>query len=573
MAILGHKYGYRTLPVEIDQSEFEKLMGLLESEDTTIIRDFYALDTNALSPVYVLQPRKADDSDWWNREKKIIALFRKVADQLDPETAEKYFISITEKEVKYGFLDNRLHEEQVICLKRQLSHVTDERHVHRHIIDMKDGVVDADAQKYLSELKNDKIGEKMAGADDVVLDFEYTEDETDACRQYIVNTCDKVCEQVSRKILESYKTHHHVEKDLVYDEVVQHKKFALQKTDNFVGREDLIQNITTKITKSLGQESKVLGLYGTSGCGKTSLMAVVAKTLKDSLVPNATIVLRFLGTTGQSGSIRAALYSVCMQLAKVYGKPVINVPRGYSDLITYFQEALNYGTASQPIIIFLDSLDQLSNEDFGQNLKWLCLAQNIPAHASIVVSTIPGSCLNALKAHLPQDQLIQVPNMTSADGPLLLDQMLAAQGRKVTPDQRKILLDAFAKCPLPLFFRLAVDIAIKWHSYDEIAKDEIADDMPGLITTLFEQLESRFGAMFVQHALAYITCARDGLSVGELEDILSCDDEVLDYLFDYWLPPFRRIPQLLWIRVRNELASYLMERGTNGVNAYGWYHR
>ena len=39
------------------------------------------------------------------------------------------------------------------------------------------------------------------------------------------------------------------------------------------------------------------------------------------------------------------------------------------------------------------------------------------------------------------------------------------------------------------------------------------------------------------------------------------------------MPPFRRIPPLLWIRVRNELGFYLVERGTDGVAAYSWYHR
>jgi len=41
----------------------------------------------------------------------------------------------------------------------------------------------------------------------------------------------------------------------------------------------------------------------------------------------------------------------------------------------------------------------------------------------------------------------------------------------------------------------------------------------------------------------------------------------------YWVPPFRRIPPLLWIRVRHELGFYLVERGTDGVAAYSWYHR
>jgi len=34
--------------------------------------------------------------------------------------------------------------------------------------------------------------------------------------------------------------------------------------------------------------------------------------------------------------------------------------------------------------------------------------------------------------------------------------------------------------------------------------------------------------MFVKRALSYISAAKNGLAAAELEDILSCDDEVLD---------------------------------------------
>ena len=47
-------------------------------------------------------------------------------------------------------------------------------------------------------------------------------------------------------------------------------------------------------------------------------------------------------------------------------------------------------TEEKPLIIFFDSLDQLSNEDFGKNLKWLSLKQDLPDYCNIVVSTLPG---------------------------------------------------------------------------------------------------------------------------------------------------------------------------------------
>ena len=50
----------------------------------------------------------------------------------------------------------------------------------------------------------------------------------------------------------------------------------------------------------------------------------------------------------------------------------------------------------------------------------------------------------------------------------------------------------------------------------------------------------------MSHALAYVTAAKSGVSETELEDLISLDDKVLDDIYQYHLPPVRRIPPLLW---------------------------
>lgn len=100
----------------------------------------------------------------------------------------------------------------------------------------------------------------------------------------------------------------------------------------------------------------------------------------------------------------------------------------------------------------------------------------------------------------------------------------------------------------------------------------------------------------MSHALAYVTAARSGVSESELEDLISLDDKVLDdiyqvltaiwlklmpsqmfhlivFLFQYHLPPVRRIPPLLWTRVRSDLPGYLSDSEADGVSVINWYHR
>ena len=65
-------------------------------------------------------------------------------------------------------------------------------------------------------------------------------------------------------------------------------------------------------------------------------MAVVAKEMKTKN-PRATVVIRFLGTTSDSGSARNTLYSVCRQIIRVYEGNEQDVPLSYKELITYFR--------------------------------------------------------------------------------------------------------------------------------------------------------------------------------------------------------------------------------------------
>ncbi|KAH7715370.1 Protein T05C3.2, partial [Aphelenchoides avenae] len=53
---------------------------------------------------------------------------------------------------------------------------------------------------------------------------------------------------------------------------------------------------------------------------------------------------------------------------------------------------------------------------------------------------------------------------------------------------------------------------------------------------------------------------------------ISLDDKVLDDIYQYHLPPVRRIPPLLWSRIRADLPGYLSERAADGVIVLNWYH-
>ncbi len=63
------------------------------------------------------------------------------------------------------------------------------------------------------------------------------------------------------------------------------------------------------------------------------------------------------------------------------------------------------------------------------------------------------------------------------------------------------------------------------------------------------------------------------VSLPELEDVLSCDDDVLNDVYQYHTPPLRRLPPLLWVRIQDDLDAYLVTAGADGVQVIRWYHR
>ena len=48
---------------------------------------------------------------------------------------------------------------------------------------------------------------------------------------------------------------------------------------------------------------------------------------------------------------------------------------------------------------------------------------------------------------------------------------------------------------------------------------------------------------------------------------------MLDDIYQYNLPPKRRVPPLLWTRLRADLPDYLTDSEADGVVVINWYHR
>jgi hypothetical protein len=296
----------------------------------------------------------------------------------------------------------------------------------------------------------------------------------------------------------------------------------------------------------------------------------MAKAAKDAKIehPNAVVVYRFLGTSSESDDVRSLLYSISCHIMRAYEKPISNVPKEYEALSKL--TCLGYATEQNPLILFLDSMDQLFSEK-ETDISWL--PSVLPPFVQLVLSSIAeDQCLKALRARIPEKtHFIEIPVLGDADTEKIFTTLLRSMGRTLTTEQQLQVYACAKHCPLPLYIRMAADICFDLRSSQKLMPD-FPVKLKGLINKMLDKLEHDHGRIVVSHALSYITCARNGLTLNELEDILSCDDEVIDDVYQWWIPPERRMPPLLWLRIRTDLWRYLIERGNDGYITYAWYH-
>ena len=225
------------------------------------------------------------------------------------------------------------------------------------------------------------------------------------------------------------------------------------------------------------------------------------------------------------------------------------------------------------LLILLDSIDQLQTDAY--NCKWLPL--QFPFNVKCIVSTLPdhGDILENLTELLWGDDkpFVFVPPFEPATVETVYDDWLAMKHRSLSDEQRLFIKDFMNKRHkiLPLFMKLVFDIISVWRSYDTI--DEHLNDLNDVddcIRYLFQHLQGIHHPLLFSRALCYMTACRSGISQNELEDVLSLDDDVLKSVFQHYIPPVRRLPGILWTRIRNDLDEYITEKEVDDAPVIYW---
>lgn len=564
--LLGNRYGWRPLPAEIPATEYEMLKGKIANPDENILLEkWYKRDNNAVPAVYCLQPRitaKDRNQKTWETIEEVLhhALKNAVSQcSLTSDALLKYETSATEQEIIHGALQVPDARDHVFGFFRDIEDLPSDANA-RDFIDL-----DANAEQIEEDRKaSTRLRETVRNAlgDNHVITYPSTWSGNGITYDHLPKFSDDVYSSLETVILGQIENLG--KEDELDTEIASHNIFGNERAKYFVGRENLLQNIS----EYLGNEDPhPLALCGESGSGKTAFMARVVKEARE-LYPDAVIVSRFIGATASSTSIQLLLESLCSQIASGYSVDTSDIPKEYQKLVTEFPAKMRLAHPEKPLIIILDALDQLSAIEQGNRLSWLPIT--LPKNVKIIVSVIPGEDLTTLERMLPASNTKKIEPLITDEGKSLLECWLKDANRTLQQWQRDEIISGFSRNGLPLYLKLAFEEARRWKSYTQECR--LSDTIPGIIQdNLLKRLssETNHGPKIVSWSLGYLAASRYGLAEDELIDLISHDDS--EVFKEFKRRAFsvehniQQLPVILWSRLYFDLEPYLMERNVHGV--------
>ncbi|MFX1258959.1 MAG: ATP-binding protein, partial [Promethearchaeota archaeon] len=544
-------------------------------EQINLLKRWYLKDENALPPEFILQPRKVGSKyveweNWVLVERELRFILTQAINRISPtqfleENRFKYFSSITEQELIEGCLKIPDAKEHVFAFFRTIEDLPQDQTAQKFLDYGPDGRPDPEAYERLKIMKS-RVRKAIPGNV-----FEYQskwlgQTKKPISTDHIPQFVNDVYKSLSKIILEEINKLEAVD-DLDLEDQ-NHWLFAKERSKNFIGRERFLNAIREYIKSG---SNSVFAIHGIGGSGKSTLMAKSAELIQKEF-SDSIIILRFCGATPEASNIRSLLGNLYIRVSRILHREGI-VPDNLEQLISKLNESLIEAKGNS-IIIFIDSLDQLSKADNAHNLAWL--PDKIPEYVHIIVSTRPSECLNALKQKIPQNHLLELDLLTLDEGGKLLNEWLKFSGRILTQHQREIILRGFKHSKLPLWLKLAFEEARLWKSYEE-ELPKLSNSVSGIIQDLFNRLseEKNHGPVLLSRCLAYLTAAKYGLTEDEVVDVLSLDDEVWnDFMKDvYHDLPERQLPIIVWSRFFFDIEPYITERAADGTVVMAFFHR
>ncbi|KAF4014393.1 hypothetical protein G4228_006313 [Cervus hanglu yarkandensis] len=593
VALVGDQYGPCPVPTRIKEKEWEALKAHLTARprDLELVAQRFWRDENAVPPAYLLQalgPGEASGPE----EAALISALRSGAQEalrlglISEEQWHHYYRSVIEWEIERALLNSTVGDHGATVFLRQI------QDLNKHILEdcalkmvdrLADGCLDTDAQNLLSNLK-ERIADRQPGvlkAHHLTWSRDLVNPKDKAHARYLKELGEQFVARANHQVLECLRELEvgRQESAWLYQEIRHHLGLSAEVNRTFCGRQELLTQLGQRLRQSDGHPHPPLVLFGPPGIGKTALMCKLAEQMPGLLGRKTVTILRLLGTSQMSSEPRGLLQSICFQVCLAYGLPLppAQVLEAHTRVVQFFHILLHTVSCRnfESLVILLDSVDEVDSIRCARRIPWL--PPKCPPRVHFIISACSGQrgALDTMQQVLTdRGAYWEVKPLSGNQGQEMIQLLLAASRRTLSPVQRDILWASLPECGHPGRLRLAFEEARKWASFTVPAP--LASTAKEGMQQLCARLEQTHGRLLVARVLGYIESSRHGLSEAELKDVLSLDDEVLQSVYQDWTPPSKellRFPPLLWVRLRRDLGNCLARRPVDGFTLLAIAHR
>lgn len=347
--------------------------------------------------------------------------------------------------------------------------------------------------------------------------------------------------------------------------------FVSSHSINFQGRKNMIGKIMTFFLNTRELSSVLNGetgyfLIGFSGCGKSSLFAVLYQELKEiSTQYSFYILAHAAGISQKSVQVEQMLESWCMQMKESLGDVITEekTDEEYSykrtdRILSEFKTLLTRIQAKGLFpIVLIDSLDSFEDCELLQNFNFL------PKDIPLFCTTLPGHA-EKLTEKYPCYKCHHMDDFSIDDAHSVIHSVLKKNFKELPSALQEQLLNITntkgePAYNSPLWLRMALDILMelgeedfnKIHKIRHQKEDvKICDYLshvinelpaePGQLFNYFIELSCHyFNSELTRQALTYIAVAQYGIKENDMAELISKDWDPLNFKsLQYWMHDF-----------------------------------
>ena len=342
-------------------------------------------------------------------------------------------------------------------------------------------------------------------------------------------------------------------RDWLAEEAELHELFAAERTRHFAGRRDLLERLDAFCGADAAPGVAVVA--GEPGSGKSALLAQLGEEAGQRH-PEWLVLRHFVGASAASTGLRETLRRIGTHLRRSLGLAG-DAPEDIRDLLEIFPTLLERTASRRRVVLLLDAANQFNPWDNAHSMQWL--PQPLPPHVRVVVSTLPGTSLDALLARKPQPELLTVGALTASEIRDLVGRYLAEIRHAFPGKQVEEAFFEKVSHGNPLYVLVALEELRVFGEFEALPQRvaELPDTVPALFGQVLERIEGDYAPRpgLVRDLMAFLTCVRQPLPGSVFQALLRAHAPRLEP----GVEP-ARLPDMLWARLYRAFRPYLFER-------------